>query len=159
MEENDFLFGTNEPKTPRKVVVRHFGYNSFRAIRRFFSNPYRREKRDLDVLEIAQGLLESEQTDCNIDKSKELVRLHRIIENTRARRRLESWSLNVIVVYLLIVLMLVLGSYLFGLISMPSQIMIAILTTTTVNIIGLGLIVLRGHFLANDTEATSQKQK
>lgn len=27
--------------------------------------------------------------------------------------------------------------------------MIAILTTTTVNIIGLGLIVLRGHFLAN----------
>ena len=28
--------------------------------------------------------------------------------------------------------------------------MIAVLTTTTVNIIGLGLIVLRGHFLAND---------
>lgn len=94
-----------------------------------------------------------------IDKTKELVRLHRIIENTRARRRLESWSLNVIVVYLLVVLMLVLGSYSFDIISMPPQIMIAILTTTTVNIIGLGLIVLRGHFLANDTEATNQNQK
>lgn len=30
--------------------------------------------------------------------------------------------------------------------------MIAVLTTTTVNVIGLGLIVLRGHFLANDNE-------
>lgn len=157
MEENDDLFGTN--KTPRTVVAKHLGYYVFRAIRRFFSNPYRKEKRDLDVLEIAQGLLESEQTADNIDKTKELVRLHRIIENTRARRRLESWSLNVIVVYLLVVLMLVLGSYSFDIISMPPQIMIAILTTTTVNIIGLGLIVLRGHFLANDTEATSQNQK
>lgn len=36
------------------------------------------------------------------------------------------------------------------LLVIPNPIMIAILTTTTANIIGLGLIVLRGHFLAND---------
>lgn len=30
--------------------------------------------------------------------------------------------------------------------------MVAILTTTTANIIGLGLIVLRGHFLAKEND-------
>lgn len=158
MDENDILFDNEERKTPRGVVASHLGYYTLRVIIRFFSNPYKKGKRDLDVLEIAQGLLESEQTSDNIDKSKELVRLHRIIENTRARRRLESWSLNVIVVYLLVVLVLVVCSYGFGLVIMPSQIMIAILTTTTVNIIGLGLIVLRGHFLANDSEEPTKKK-
>ena len=37
--------------------------------------------------------------------------------------------------------------------------MIAILTTTTVNIIGLGLIVLRGHFLANDPSNNMEEDK
>jgi len=40
----------------------------------------------------------------------------------------------------------------------PEHVMIAILTTTTVNIIGLGLIVLRGHFLANETTKDEEKK-
>mgnify|MGYP001674585526 FL=1 len=37
--------------------------------------------------------------------------------------------------------------------------MITILSTTTVNIIGLGLIVLRGHFLANDKSNNMDEDK
>ena len=88
--------------------------------------------------------------------------MHRVIENTKARKRLETWSLKVIVVYLVIVLLLVLSNYLYtgwfdATMDIPENVMIAILTTTTVNIIGLGLIVLRGHFLAN--EATKEEEK
>ena len=100
-------------------------------------------------------MLDSSTTNENIEKSKELIRLHRVVENTKARRRLEKWSLKVISIYLFIVLAIVILCYnkipyLRDVIYIDEKIMIAILTTTTVNIIGLGLIVLRGHFLAND---------
>lgn len=105
-------------------------------------------------------MLDSESTSTeNIQKSKELTKLHRVVENTKARRRLEKWSLRVIATYLLIVFIIVIACYVdlhidekkvYHIIEIPSEIMITILSTTTVNIIGLGLIVLRGHFLAND---------
>lgn len=80
--------------------------------------------------------------------------MHRVVENTSARQRLEKWSLRVIVWYLIIVCFIVFATY-FNiterpLLKIPNPIMIAILTTTTANIIGLGLIVLRGHFLAKE---------
>ena len=43
--------------------------------------------------------------------------------------------------------------------KIPNTIMITILSTTTVNIIGLGLIVLKGHFLANDSSNSIDKSK
>lgn len=135
--------------------VLHLGYYIPHFIRCFFKKPFAETKRDLNILETVATLLDSSATSENIEKSKELTRLHRIVENTKARRRLEKWSLKIISSYLLIVLMVVLLCYiqippLKGVIQIPESIMIAILTTTTVNIIGLGLIVLRGHFLAND---------
>ncbi len=132
----------------------HLGYFIPYWIRFFFSEPFKEKKKDINILDTVQTLLESETTDENIKKSKELIHLHRVIENTRARRRLEKWSLRVIASYLIVVLSIVVLSYLksFELIKLgiPDSIMITILSTTTVNIIGLGLIVLRGHFLAND---------
>lgn len=108
-------------------------------------------------METVNTLLDSETTDENINKCKELTHLHRVIENTKARRRLEKWSLRVIALYLFVVLSIVVLCYSkipfvsgFVQINIPPNIMITILSTTTVNIIGLGLIVLRGHFLAND---------
>lgn len=77
-----------------------------------------------------------------------------MVENTKARRRLEKWSLRVIAWYLMIVLVIVVLCYTnikwLHILEIPWKIMVAVLTTTTVNIIGLGLIVLRGHFLANN---------
>lgn len=145
----------------------HLGYYVPYWVNFFFSKPFKEEKKDLNILEIVQQLLESEATNENIEKSKELTHLHRIIENTKARRRLEKWSLRVIASYLLIVFGIVVCNYVYipffaghGTIDIPHPIMITILSTTTINIIGLGLIVLRGHFLANDrTNDMDKKEK
>lgn len=144
----------NKEKSEKNSCVKHLGYYVGYHVRQFFRSPYSRPKRELDVLDTIQTLLESEPTSDNISKCKDLSRLHRMVENTRARRRLEKWSLTVIAAYLVIVLSIVVASYSaiegFHLMDIPDGIMITILSTTTVNIIGLGLIVLRGHFLANN---------
>ena len=137
----------------------HAGYYLPHMIKCFFREPGRKEKKELNVLDQVQILMESNPTPENIQKCQELTQLHRIIENTKARRRLEKWSLRVIAVYLFVVLLIVMSCYtkceekplLYVIKSeIPPNIMIAILTTTTANIIGLGLIVLRGHFLAKE---------
>lgn len=130
-----------------------FGIEEKNRISSIFNNN-NEDERNVDLLKIAGSLLSSCTSDENIAKAKELAELHRLVENTKARRRLEKWSLKVISIYLLVVLFIVFLNYtnlcwLKDVIIIPETIMIAILTTTTVNIIGLGLIVLRGHFLAN----------
>ena len=124
----------------------------------FFREPeYKRElSRELDLLDNVRTLVDGKFIEKreNVDFVRELIRLHRILENTRARRRLEKWSLRVISWYLLCVLCIIFLTY--GNCSwelmkplklvIEDNVMIAILTTTTANIIGLGLIVLRGHF-------------
>ena len=101
----------------------------------------------------------------NILKStKELLRQQRMLEDTHARRRLERWATRVISWYLIIVLILVVAdstiSALFDIDGgfITGGIMAAILTTTTINIIGLGLIVLRGHFPKSNTDEDVKKQ-
>jgi hypothetical protein len=151
MSEDNLFDGTDRKE--RNMVARHFGYYIYNWVHDFFSSPYKKEKRELNVLGSIQTLLESEPTEENINKCKELSKLHRMVENTRARRRLEKWSLRVIAWYLLIVFAIIVLCYTnipYIHINIPSNIMVVILTTTTVNIIGLGLIVLRGHFLANE---------
>lgn len=163
MSDFNSLFGGNKPIRWFHYFI-HLGYYIPYWIKFFFSEPFKEKKKDLNILDTVQALLESETTDDNIEKSKELTHLHRIIENTRARRRLEKWSLRVIAIYLIIVLCIVLVSYVsipfintYFSINIPNPIMITILSTTTVNIIGLGLIVLRGHFLANDKSNEMQE--
>jgi len=155
---NNSIFTRNALKWYHYLI--HLGYYIPYWVKFFFSKPFKEEKKDLNILDIVQTLLDSESTSTeNIQKSKELTKLHRVVENTKARRRLEKWSLRVIATYLLIVLVIVVACYIkipidknevYHIIEIPSEIMITILSTTTVNIIGLGLIVLRGHFLAND---------
>lgn len=156
--ENNSIFTQHALKWYHYLI--HLGYYIPYWIKFFFSKPFKEEKKDLNILDIVQTLLDSESTSTdNIQKSKELTKLHRVVENTKARRRLEKWSLRVIATYLLIVFMIVVACYVdlhtnekkvYHIIEIPPEIMITILSTTTVNIIGLGLIVLRGHFLAND---------
>lgn len=68
----------------------HLGYYIPYWIKFFFSEPFKEKKKDLNILDTVKSLLESETTDGNIKKSKELIHLHRIVENTKARRRLEK---------------------------------------------------------------------
>lgn len=162
----DSLFDKEEKegeKKERNLTARHFGFYVIDAVKQFFSSPYKKEKRELNVLDSIQTLLESEPTDENINKCQELSKLHRMVENTKARRRLEKWSLRVIAWYLIAVLVVVILCYTnikwLHIIVIPWKIMVTVLTTTTINIIGLGLIVLRGHFLANKDNKEAKKEK
>lgn len=145
----------------------HSGYYALHGIKTFFRHPLKKEKPDLDLLGIVRSLLddfENKNHKDNIQKSEGLIALHRTVENTHARRRLERWSLRVIALYLFIVLLIVIFTYAnipildLPWLVIPNEIMIAILTTTTANIIGLGLIVLRGHFLAKDDKGNKKDQ-
>ncbi|MBQ8223979.1 MAG: hypothetical protein IJZ86_01250 [Bacteroides sp.] len=152
-------------------------FNLRRNIKKFFCGPQLKEAKDLNLVEKISILLEhgDEITDDDIHRTKILTNIHRVFENTKARQRLERWASRVIVFYLLIVLCIVLANYVsvenvgsLGFINrikidIPENIMFTILSTTTINIIGLGLIVLRGHFLsrdkANDGEDKGQNEK
>lgn len=155
-ESQDPIFGngnrSNTPSRNRKeYVIQVFGIT-------IFQRGYKEAKPELDPLEVVRRLLEDFEHEESINKSHRVVHIHRIIENTHARRRLEKWSLRVIATYLLIVLGIVVCTFaqipFLGLpfLDIPDNIMVAILTTTTANIIGLGLIVLRGHFLAKEKD-------
>lgn len=122
-------------------------------------------KREGDLRLIEKVNLLLEMGDDNEETSSLIVKytkLHRVHENTKARRRLEKWASIVIVTYLIVVLIIVLMNYInidYGecwinrvTIEIPDKIMFTILSTTTINIIGLGLIVLRGHFPSKDNK-------
>lgn len=152
---SDFL--TPEEKSPKWRYLQHGGYYIVCLITAFFQNPTKKKQSNLELLGIVGSLLndfEGKRGEECIQKSKDLIALHRLVENTHARRRLERWSLRVIALYLVSVLVIVVATYAnIPFIGMPwltisDNIMIALLTTTTANIIGLGLIVLRGHFLS-----------
>lgn len=158
--QNDPVFGKKiRNNTPNEVNGEYafilFGITIFRK-------KLKRKRPDLDPLEIVRQLLDDFEHTESIEKSKSIASLHRIIENTHARRRLEKWALKVIVTYLVLVLLIVITTYTsIDFIGLPwfhfdNQIMIAILTTTTANIIGLGLIVLRGHFLAKEHDKSDK---
>ena len=122
------------------------------------SSKFSKKKDELRLIEKINLLLD--MGDDNEETSSLIVKytkLHRVHENTKARRRLERWASRVIAYYLVVVLIVVILNY--GLmmpfsfrLNIPDQIVLAILTTTTINIIGLGLIVLRGHFPSKDNE-------
>lgn len=158
--EDIFTVGEDK-KTSEKRIDGYF--INTRPIKSIFSSSKKEVKEELNVLDIVRDILSNKQDDKSINQSQELVKLHRVIENTKARKRLETWSLRVIVVYLITVLILVVSNYLYtgwfdAVMDIPENVMIAILTTTTVNIIGLGLIVLRGHFLANEAIKDEEKK-
>lgn len=162
--EIDEMFKRDSDISPSwKTYLYHLGYYIPHVVKRFFSSPIKEKQTELNVLNIVSDILSNKHDDSSISQSQELVKLHRVIENTKARKRLETWSLRVIVVYLIIVLILVVSNYLYtgwfdAVMDIPENVMIAILTTTTVNIIGLGLIVLRGHFLANEAIKDEEKK-
>lgn len=168
MDDRDIfnsIFGDGKPVKWYHYLI-HLGYFVPHWIKFFFSEPFKEKKKDLNILDTVNSLLESETTPDNLEKCRELVHLHRIVENTRARRRLEKWSLRVIAIYLTTVLVIVIANYIVipnvdkhFQIDIPPTIMITILSTTTVNIIGLGLIVLRGDFLASDKSNSMDDKK
>ncbi|MCQ2359970.1 MAG: hypothetical protein MJ009_00615 [Paludibacteraceae bacterium] len=134
------------------------GYKIWFLVKRFFQNPYKRNPPDLNLLQQVTILLNSSSdtlSEDNVKICEHLIHLHRITENTSARKRLEKWTNRVIGIYLIVVCLIVIAcafnfqytchgvTYKFYL---PNEILITILSTTTINIIGLAVILMKGHF-------------
>lgn len=149
-------------------------YNVVQRFKQFFCGPSKTlPRKDLNIVEQISVLLEhgDKITDDEIHRVHILTNIHRLFENTKARQRLERWASTVIVFYLLIVLWIVLANYISitysgslafmneVTVKIPDKIMFTILSTTTINIIGLGLIVLRGHFLSKDQVEKNGKRR
>ena len=128
------------------------------------------QKPDLNLLDQLEVLLVNtggEPSDALISKCKNLMALHRIKENTDARRRLEKWASRTIVFYLISVgFIILLNNSDFTLSSsflnytskfdLSDMVIVTLLSTTTINILGLGFIVLKGHFKASETNITNE---
>lgn len=151
---------------------RYGAYKLFQYVKRFFS--YKpKPSRELNLEDTVGNLLspfsESGATipEEILNKCKELLQHQRMLEDTRARRRLEHWATKIISYYLIIVFVILLLNGFASVINimlcqfcgidskfvtstdsvfLSDKVLIVLLSTTTVNIIGLGLIVLRGHF-------------
>lgn len=151
---------------------RYGAYKLFQYIKRFFS--YKpKPSRELNLEDTVGNLLspfsESGATipEEILNKCKELLQHQRMLEDTRARRRLEHWATKIISYYLIIVFIILLLSGFASVINimlcqfcgidskfiistdsvfLSDKVLVVLLSTTTINIIGLGLIVLRGHF-------------
>lgn len=166
----DFAKDTGTPKNVVKRFNWEYGaYEAFRYARNFFFGEPKPTKSQNKFSDLAETLISSIPDNSNnpelLNSSGKLLEQQRMLEDTRARRRLEKWATRVIVWYLLAVFILVIVNGLvlifhpvhtneiinLGTANAPKgfisdSIMTIILSTTTINIIGLGLIVLRGHF-------------
>ena len=101
-----------------------------------------------------------------VDTTKQLLEQHRTIENTQARRRLERWACCAIVIYLACVFLLLIFNGVFRVLwpdiftadspLFSDSVLYVILSTTTVNILGLGFIVLKGHFPQKEDHCSGQ---
>lgn len=155
---------------------RYGAYKLFQYVKRYFS--YKpKPSRELNLEDTVGNLLSpfseggAAIPEEILNKCKELLRHQRMLEDTRARRRLEHWATKIISYYLIIVFIILILSGFASVINimlcqfcgidskfiistdsvfLSDKVLVVLLSTTTINIIGLGLIVLRGHFGNNE---------
>lgn len=94
------------------------------------------------------------ESDTDVD-SEELrgqitqARIDRYKDDTADRRKLAKWSTAIVSVWLGAVMLVVISQIVLAAIGLPilgPSVLIALLATTTLNVLGLSYIVLRGHF-------------
>lgn len=169
MPNNQGTISTNKNVCP--LWIRHgmyyFSINCWRFIfgPKKIKEPTQRDSRFKFVAEQLISTLPDNAKPFIINTSEKLLSQHRTIENTEARRRLERWACWTIIVYLISVFLLVVLNGLSRIIwpkifvqegFISDSVLYVILSTTTINIIGLGLIVLKGHF---PQESENKKKK
>lgn len=158
-ELNELSFESYFNEKEDYIPWKHGGFKIYSFCKRLFCSPS--PKKELNLLEQVSVLLNTEPGEPSsplIEKCKQFIQLHRIVENTSARKRLEKWAKRIIVWYLITVFVIILlnnndgdkDSKLWFVLSLSDSVLITLLSTTTVNIIGLGLIILRGHFYTKE---------
>ena len=158
MEQIDDLESTNseseQPQDSKQSRFRpwYLFHDSCVVVKEFIFGPKQAAKLDIDPLTITQSLIEANPNDAStISICERLVKIHRQTENTKARKRLEKWATKVITCYLLAIAALFVVCYaehpnLCFHVRCPQPVMEFLLTTTTVNVLGLVVIVLNGYF-------------
>ena len=145
---SDFPSGKSaDEKIPYKCFFFKLWYNFIYL----FKNPFKKTKRELNLLEQVEVLINTGEGENIITYCEKYIYLHRIVENTRARRRLERWITRLISSYLLFVFVLIALSYLLSW-NLHLGVIITILSTTTINIVALGYILVRGLFHEHEEE-------
>lgn len=185
VEEEDinqeFSQETGVPEKTSSFKWKYGGYYFFQYVRNFFFGEKKPKKNLNKFSDIAETLISTIPDNQNVElltASGKLLEQQRILEDTRARRRLERWATRAIACYLIAVfLLLIINGWVLihhpietleligksqtlvrrGFIS--DSIMTVILTTTTINIIGLGVIVLKGHFDKDREKDNKEKDK
>lgn len=156
--------------TSKECKWKYSGYHIAIAVKEFFCGKTRPKRGHDTFTSVAETIVANFSDGGEIQESllkstKELLRQQRMLEDTHARRRLERWATRVIAWYLIIVLIVVILNSIISAVAdieggfISGGIMAAILTTTTVNIIGLGLIVLKGHFPNNQKKDIEEKDQ
>lgn len=132
------------------VRLKTLFYDLRKVVLRFFYGEQGKPKSPALFADKAENLVEKTW---NAMPPRELLSLQRQTDDTKARRRLEKWVKWVIAAYLVLVLALAVFSRVYADFISPRNepllsdtALITLFSTTTVNIIGLGFIVLRGHF-------------
>ncbi len=172
-EDVDAAFDSavGKSKSNKSLCLKYGGYLIFLAIRNFFFGEKSPKKNDDKFADLAETLISTIPDNPNselLSSSEKLLKQQRMLEDTRARRRLEKWATRTIAYYLLFVFLLIAVNGLVLILNpietteiigsngalvkrgfISDSIMTVILTTTTINIIGLGVIVLKGHFDKN----------
>lgn len=101
-------------------------------------------------LDLEKEIDNSAQKDYDIDavalkNQQTKLQLERFGQDTKDRKWLAYWSVSVVSFWLLsVLLILVFNQFL----ALSDAVLITLLTTTTLNILGLTFIVLKGHFNA-----------
>ena len=102
----------------------------------------------------------------SLEDQEKKAKIDRIKQDTNDRRWLAQWASSLVSLWLFAVIILLFCNnqrFTFNLVGhnvdiMPAindNVLIALLATTTLNVLGLTVIVLRGHFKINDSEINS----
>lgn len=148
---------------PGKFKWRYGFYWCFLKVRVFFLGERRKKKEHDKFSDTAEVLISSLSENNNLtehflEMTGRLLKQQRMLDNSHARRRLEHWATTVISWYLIVVLLLIIANGVMSILVkshddfISSGIMAAILSTTTINILGLVVIVLKGHFKSENED-------
>lgn len=146
--------GLDQKMDSQSIPWRNGIYKLWWNFTQLFKNPFKERKKELRLLDQVSIIISEGNPEDVADTCEKYISLHRIVENTRARKRLEKWITRLIFSYLTVILFIVLVSGLedyakrhgFPYIHFDIKVLVVLLTTTTVNIVALGFILTRGLF-------------
>lgn len=87
--------------------------------------------------------IDKKEIDVQEQISKDLIN-QRYLSDTRDRKWLAEWATTVVSIWLFFVLIIILSNH--SHIHLSDSVLNVLLGTTTLNVLGLSFIVLRGHF-------------